>query len=390
MSVAQIPSRGGSLTLPLLSAGTYSLPSPIGPGLYRIRTDTTQSFAPYFPADGGYRYTGTIKGGQGYFSIGQQVSSIYVNGSFPLILDIEQITSYALIAAPTNVSFDYETAIAPYTTSVVFTAPAGATSMGIYWPNGTFLDLATTTSPKTGVSLVSTPVSGEVTNALVVARDANGVWGLPTANATPYPFYVFTTSDTYVRPAWATSSRLIAVGAGGGAGGGGNVSNRLGGSGGGAVATATPITTSSASFSFVIGAGGAGGTGNLAYQGPVVNASPGGTTTVLGVDYAGGLGGGSMSDNYAAGGGASGNGNAGGAGLFNPSGNGDAAGGGGFSGPANPRNVGGPGVTPDFNLTLGAGGKAASIGNYGYGATGTSALNGAQGRSGAVIIKALP
>jgi hypothetical protein len=395
MAIQRISQASNVTRIPITAAGTYTLPLTLESGFYRVTTDTTQTFSSgqvYFATAAGFRFSPVIRGGQGFVAIPQPVTAITLGtGTFPLLMNLERIGSYSLSAAPTNVVFDYETAVSPFTASISFTAPAGATGMGVYWSNGTFTDLGNTTSPKTAVALPITPTSASVVPALLVAKDANGVFGLGVENTEPFPFYVFTSSGTYTRPAFASSSLLIAVGGGGGSGGAGRGSGYSGGSGGGGLATASAVTTTSASFAITIGAGGTAGVGNLTYLQPVTNGGTGGTTTVLGTNYTGGLGGTSTSDNNAQVGGASANGNAGGTpALANPPTNGSLTrGGGGHGGAASPAETGGPGIVPAFTMRLGAGGRATIASAYGGGGAGSTALNGNAGQTGVVVIKAI-
>lgn len=424
MSVAQIPAGGKPSVQPIAAIGTYTLAVPLLPGLYRITTDTTQTFTTaqlYFQTAAGYRFGAVVRGGEGYVAIPETVTTVTLtSGTFPLLLGLERFSSYTLIAAPTNLAWTYG---GPSSTTVdlAFTLPAGATGIGLYWTNGTFVDLATTTSPKTGISLPSTPLLGVTFPALAVAKDANGVFGLGGNPSGAFPWQTFTTSGTYTPPTGSASATVYVIGGGGGGGGTGVGSGGISGAGGGgAGGYITQTVATSGSVAVTIGAAGNGGTS--ANTGNGTNGNAGGATSfgavttngggfggswgVLGQAGAcgGGGGGGSSGTStgnvgfgggsaagFQSGGGGGGMANAGGAatGPVAPGGGGGAllvnaislsVSGGGGGGSINGTNGNGnQGGTPNF---AGSGGGGGGRGN-------TSLANGAAGRAGAVYVRAL-
>ena len=402
MAVTRLVAAAGESVQPVGSSGTYTLAVALDPGLYKITTDTSQTLSTaqlYFQTAEGYRFGAAVRGGQGYVAIPQTVTTVtFTTGTFPLLIGFQKFASYSLIAAPTGISVDFTTAFSPYLGDVSFTPPAGATSIGVYWSNGTFTDFATTTSPKTSVTLPTAPTGGDVYPMLIVAKDANGVWGLGSGNTDPFPFYTFTTSGTFTLPEWATTSTYLAVGGGGGGGGSGPSPDRHGGYGG--AGAAGEGTTSSASYAVVVGTGGAGAAGAIPYPNSGPAGGTGGTTIVDGVSFPGGLGGQSTGNNAAAAGGNSGNGFLGAPAVGNPYpfNSGQTRGGGGAGGNASTV-LGGIGYTStatfgatEVGMGWGGGGSLNGPGtNTNYGRSGGGGWNGGgggTGYAGVVVIKA--
>jgi hypothetical protein len=89
---------------PVGSTGTYNLAVPLTPGLYKITTDTTQSFSTaqlYFATSEGFRFGAVVRGGQGYVAVPQTVTTVtFASGTFPLLIGFEKFDSYQLIQAP--------------------------------------------------------------------------------------------------------------------------------------------------------------------------------------------------------------------------------------------------------------------------------------------------
>lgn len=385
MAIQRISSATLENVQPIGASGSYALQTPMTPGLYRIGMDTTQSLSSaqlFFQTSGGFRFGAAVRGGEGYVSIPQGVASvIFTAGTFPLLLSHERILSYNLISAPASVSFTYAP-LTPWSTTISYAVPAGATSMGIYWADGTFTDFAKTTSPHT-MNLPYAPTSGSVFPGLVVAKDANGVWGLGTENASRFPFYLYTTSQTYTRPSWSSSTKLIASGGGGG-GGGSQWSDGPAGSGGGGAAVET--TSSASSIVLVIGAGGNGGT---SAPSAVTAGAAGGQTVVASASYAGGLGAAAFTGSPGQGAGAaSGSGRAG-----------SPGGGGGGASASAVGSAGGAGLTGTGNFSTiivgGGGSRGTQVGSiYGRGGAGGVGIPGASspggaGGSGVVLIEAI-
>lgn len=291
MGISQFPpiSIGASVSVePIGSTGTYTLAVPLTPGLYKITTDTSQSLNTsqlYFQTAEGFRFGAVVRGGQGYVSVPQTITTItFTSGTFPLLIGFEKFDSYSLIAAPNtnNSSVTYYPALTTPKLDLSFTAPSGATSMGIYWPNGTFTDLNTTTSPKTSITMPTTPSVAEEYKFLVVAKDSKGVWGLGTLIDRPYPYQVFTSSGTF-NPISGSSVANVLIVAGGGAGGGQPGGQYWNGGGGGAGRARYETNVSiNSSVSVTVGAGGSGvgGTGN-----------PGGQSAFGAITATGGSGG---------------------------------------------------------------------------------------------------
>lgn len=426
MSIQQFPPGGGSTVQPVGALGTYTLAVALTPGLYKVTTDTTQTFTTaqlYFQTAAGYRFGAAVRGGEGYVAIPETVTSVtFTSGTFPLLIGFQRFSSYNLLAAPTNLAWSYVTSSGTVA-NLAFTPPAGATSIGIYWRNGTFLDLATTTSPATGVTLVGGPASfGQIFPALIAARDANGVWCLgaePTTGA--FPYQTFNTSGTYFPPVGSASAEVWVIGGGGGGGGTGVGSGGIsGGGGGGAGGYTTASVATSASVAVTIGAAGNGGTS--ANTGNGTNGNAGGASTFATVTVNGGGFGGSwgvVGGTGACGGGGGGStnvastANQGGAGGhaagFQPGGGGGGrtnAGGNAVTGPFPGAGGNGPLVPPlsasvcfgggggTINLTNGHGNQGSTSADPGSGGGGggrgnTSFANAAAGNGGRVIVRAL-
>lgn len=388
MAIQRINPASSATVEPIGSAATYSLANPLQTGLYRVTTDTTQTFTAaqlYVSTSQGFRFGSVVRGGQGYLSVPSVASSLtFTTGTFPLLVGFERFLSYNLLSAPTSVSFNYLTPVSPFTASISYSVPAGAASMGVYWPDGTFTGLpASATSAS--VTLPTAPTFGVAYPALVVGMDSRGVWGLGTLNPSLYNFAVFTSSGTYTPLAGSNTADVLVVGAGGGgATTGANFCS--GGGGAGAVVTLT-ATPASASVAVTIGTGGTTG----------VTGGAGGVTTFGGTSASGGGGGGGTnqangSPGLASGGGGRGAspataitagtggtgtaplgfaGGAGGNGLpngyFGGGGGGGSATGLGAAGTAGSSGSPAPGNTHYTNITAGRGGAGggATGGNFG-------------------------
>ena len=431
MAIQRISQASSRIVQPLGASGTYTLTQTLQPGLYRITTDTTQTFTAvqlYFQTTDGFRFGAVVRGGEGYVAIPLAVDQVvFTTGTFTLLLGMERLGNYSLIDAPTNVSFTYSGAFSPVTATVSFTAPPLASRVGIYWSNGTFTDFATTTSPQTAVSIPVTPTGGVAVPALVVARDPNGVWGRGTLNPTLYSFYVYTTSGNFVTPTGVNAAEVLVVAGGGGGGGGALIGYNTGyGPGGGGGAGGARYSASlavSGTIAVTVGAGGTAGTANAGTAGG--NSAFGNLLTTTGggrggrtMTYeatsggSGGGGGGQGSNGAAQNGqaGTAGEGTAGGAGTKNtsttayPGGGGGGALNAGAAGVGSAGGVGGTGIT-QFGITVSGGGRggpggsgSAAGANTTYGGGGGGGVfdgtngatsNGNAGTGGVVVVRAL-
>lgn len=426
----------------IASTGTHALGFTMEQGIfYKVTTDTTQSLnATQFTllSDDGYKVGAVIRGGLGYIAPPFSSASVSLTaGTYPMVLEFEEL-EYSLIEAPVITGMDFTSLGSPYTFDLTYTAPANATSIGIYWPNGTFVDTTSTSGSYSGTT-PTTPTFGDPYPFLLAAKDANGVWGAAATSSTAYPFTTFTTSGTFVTPSGVNAVDLVLVGGGGCGGGafrsGGNSNNIVGKGGGGGAGEVVTLTSASVSGSVTvtIGAGGVAAndtSGGTTFFGSASAVGGGRGATYASVFAAVGAGGGggagiSNSDsapNYKIG--ANGNLFAGGTGTFR-SGmlNGTAGGGGGNNSVggdgsnaanSNVGNSGGNGGTGTtvYGAILGVGGtgggtgtgsgggNAANGSTYGGGGGGGRAtinLNtgqvaigpGADGNSGYVIVKTL-
>lgn len=422
MSVRRLRTSAAPLVQSIGATGTTTLDWSLPAGLYRIATDTTQSLSAVqltFNSSGGYAFGAVIRGGLGYVALPSDVTSVTLtSGTFPLVLEIEVLT-YSLIDAPTNLTWTYA-GPSSNQASLAFTLPAGATGIGLYYTNGTFVDLSTTTSPKTGITLPSVPSLGQTFPALAVAKDANGVFGLSASPTGAYPFATFNTSGTYTPPTGSTNAEVWIVGGGGGGGGAGP---RHGG-GGGAGAYITTTVATNAPVSVIVGSGGTagttfntstrgtdGGTGGSSSFGNVTANGGGFGGRSEGAGGSGGCGGGAGgiagagtggagnvgfaggASQYDAGGGGGGMGSAGGAATFN-AGNGAApgAGGNGVTVNAISQNFssgGGGGVVTNSSITGSTANTAGSGGGGGAKLSNSNLSQPAAGRAGTVVVRAI-
>jgi hypothetical protein len=422
MSIEQIPARqaaaGGAVVSwnPVPATGTYALQDSLDAGLYRVVTDTTQSIASAsvkILGSSGYQFGSiAIRGGLGYVAVGDTAASFTVSaGTFPLLIGFEKLDTYALRSAPTNVSVDYTSASAPYTFTATYTPPAGAASIGIYWPNGTFTNYGAASGSFSGSLVGITPVSGSTVSFIIAASDANGIFGIGASASDPYPYYVFTTSGTYTPPVGSSYADVWVAG-GGGAGGGATSSYTKGGGGAAGTLVYSASVSTSGSVSVTIGSG---GTPNASGNG-----GAGGSSSFGGVSAGGGLGGGVSGANGQNGevgsgagspnktGGTATIGFAGGNSTYNAGGGGgmSASGGTGGNGTQNGFTPGGSGsVTLGYLISQGGSGGArfggtgtnyssqapTSVAGGGGGASKTTGANvaGASGSHGIVIVKAL-
>lgn len=369
MAISKVSSQAATTVIPIGGSGTYTLSAPLDPGLYRITTDTSQTFTATqlkFLTNEGYAFGAEVRGGQGYVAIPSTVNSVVLSsGTFPLLLGFEKFPSYALAPAPTtsaaSVSWN-ATLVGDPNFDLGFTADAAATDVGIYWSDGSFTSLGTTTSPKTGIVAKPTAAVGSPTTFLVVQTDANGVYGYGTEVTSEYPYIVFTTSGTYTPPAGSTSADVLVV-AGGGGGGGVAVGVQYGTAapGGGAAATYSTGVATLAPVTVTIGAAGNGGNGG--------SGAAGGTSSFGALTASGGAGGVAASNNSGPTGATSGSGNAGGSGATKASGGGGGSTGVGENATVNNGGDGGAGTTA-FNITVGGGGGGGGLSSAGVGVDG--------------------
>ncbi len=181
-----------SQTFAATAAGTYNLSTSLAAGLYEITTDTSQSSFTLGLADAnGIRYTGTIRGGKGYISVGSAVTKIVIPAgmTYPLNINI-RLGNYTQTAAPTSASFNW-VANTGANVTFTFTPPAGATDIVVYWRDGTSTSLNSTSSPSSSIVIPGSYTTGNSGYAVLVAKDANGVTGLGVS---------LTTTSTYVNP----------------------------------------------------------------------------------------------------------------------------------------------------------------------------------------------
>ena len=260
-----------SQTFPATAAGTYTLSTPLAAGLYEITTDTSQSsFTLGLGTSTGYRFTGTIRGGKGYITVPTTSNRIVIPAgmTYPANINI-RLGSYTMMAAPTGTSV---TLTSGNIGTIAWTNPSGSTDTIAYWRDGTNTSLATTTSPKTSVT-----ISGATHNALayglLVGKDANGIIGIAsefvsasnvilpisggtatyvTSGPTTYLVNTFTGTGTLNVNTISNIEYLVVAGGGSGATGGG---------GGGGMLTGTRTSAAVGSFTVTVGAGGAGRSG---------------------------------------------------------------------------------------------------------------------------------
>lgn len=432
------PPGGGDVALATvnsLSTNT-ALSTSLSAGYYRISTNnagTYNSSQFRFVDTTGNFYGATINNGIGLFTIPVGVASVNVtSGTVPVQILAEEVSSISsgLISPPSVSSASWVNFNGG--TVTVASVPSGAASLGVFsLLTGSFTNLGPATASTYSACIMgaSTGVFGTAYNAaVVVSSSATGVWSISQPVATPFfPFQLFDANSNYVPPPWSTKADFFVVSGGGG--GGGIASGSLSGLGGGGgaggasiftnVPTPGPVSITIGSFG---GAGAAGKGGNGSSSSVTIGATVLSTT--------GGGGGGAGSGPQPA---ANFNGNAGGSGggagmqiAIGPIGSVTAGtGGAGTAGQGNNGSVGsatGP-INPWTSATSGAGGgkggptsaganyagvfistggqgsamtsPAASIAvGYGGGGGGSSNVatpgNAAAGRSGVVILKALP
>lgn len=401
-----------AITFPATAAGTYTIAS-LDAGLYEVTTDTSQSsFTLGFEDTNGYRFTGVIRGGKGYVSIGSSVTKIVIPASmtYPVNINI-RVTSYSLIAAPTSASSAFGSSA--YTINYTFTSPSGATDILAYYTDGTNASFGTTASPKNAVTAVpAVTSSGLSRTALLVAKDANGVSGLATSVITTsnissvlifisggtattyssgginYLVNTFTGTGTLTVISTINIDYMVIAGGGGGGGGGtgsswnGSGGNVGGGGGAGGLLTGTKTSVAAGTYAITVGGGGAHVTSTT-----TASRSYNGTASVfntpVAVTAAGGGGGGVYGgvDNGAVGGASGGCG--GGSGM--------SYGGGNFTGGSGTIGYAG-GAGRQYNSVNGGGGGGGGMGAVGgpcLDASGGTASGGAAGAGGVGITNSL-
>lgn len=378
-----------SQTVPAVVAGTYSFTTSMAAGTYEITTDTTQSsFTLILQSAEGYRYSGTIRGGKGYIVAASPVTKMVVPAGLTYPLNINaRLGASTLIAAPTGASIAFTSAGGIST--VTWTAPAGATDIVMYWRDGTNTSMATTSSPKTSVTL-NGAVNGQPGYGVIVAKDSFGNIGtgveivtstnavIPIQGGTPtvvtdgstsYLVNTFTGAGNLIVNAVSNIQYLVAAGGGAGATGGG---------GGGGVLIGTLTSAATGSFTVTVGAGGAGKSGTRSAGG--LRGNQGGNSSIAfgtPLTAIGGGGGGMVtnvnttytSDQVG------GNGGSGGGGGSNYNSGGSSAGGTGTSGQGFAGGNGQSDVGPGWGIGGGGGGAGAA-------GTNTSGDNGGNGGNG--------
>lgn len=403
---------------PGAQSGTFALAAALDAGVYFIETDTTQSYTLALQnSTYTFKFTGTMRGGSGTIVAPYAVDQIIFPAgiTFPIGVKITKLSA-PMIGAITSPAFSWDT---PKTTGD-FTAsafPAGATGLGIWLNNGTFVSTSSTSTSQANISIASPPLANASgVPMLVAAKGADGNYGtgtLFTTGAVPTSTLTqsFTTSTTWTAPASINIELLVVAG-----GGGGSYTNYAaagGGSGGGGVRYfASYAVTAGTNYTVTVGAAGGNGSpgsngGNSAFG--AISATGGGRGG--GPNYSdngagGGSGGGGCgtgNSSWAGGYGAAGN-----AGGYTPvegyaGGNGQAggpAGGGGGAGGAAPgsgNNAAGVGYTSSISgssVTYSAGGTGGTAtggtaSGYGTGGAGGQYYNqsGQSGAPGIVIIK---
>lgn len=268
-----------SKTFPATAAGTYTMGYTLSAGVYEVTTDTVQSSHTItFETAAGYRYSGTVRGGKGYVSVASDVTKIIIPSglTYPINYNI-MLGAYTQIAAcsATTASFT-----AGGLASFTFTAPSGATNITAFWTDGTSTSFATTSSPKTSVSIPNA-VNNQASSAMLVATDVNGILGVGvsvttsnnanipitggtansyTSGATTYLSVTFLASGTLTVN--TTSNIEYFIVGGGGPGGMGGFG---GGGGGGGSTSGTQTSVSAGTYTVTVGAGGTPSSDNSAY-----------------------------------------------------------------------------------------------------------------------------
>lgn len=272
-----------SQTFATVSAGTYTLSTPLTAGLYEIKTTVLASNTGMtigFKTSGGHLFQGTVIGGNGFISIPATVTQIVVpSTSLPISINL-RLANFTQMAAPTSASFAFTVG---NTSNYTFTAPAGATNITAYFADGTNVAFNTTTSPK---NTITTPGDANTSPTVVlVAKDAQGIDGIGvTITATNTVFIPFTggTVYTYTENDILYFANLMGTGTltmnntrtvdwllvGGGSGGGGNYNGARGGAGGGVLAQ-SGMSLAAGTYSVVVGGGASpnGGGGNSTFNG---------------------------------------------------------------------------------------------------------------------------
>lgn len=260
-----------SRTFPATAAGTYTMGYTLSAGVYEITTDTVQSSHTItFETAVGYRYSGTVRGGKGYVSVASDVTKIIIPSglTYPINYNI-RLGGYTQIAAPSAVSASFS---AGNQATFTFTAPSGATNITAFWTNGTSTSFASTSSPRTSVT-IPTAVDGQTASAMLIATDANGVLGagslVTTSNTANVPISggesaIYTSGGTSYLSLTFLASGTLTVNrtsnieyfiVGGGGPGGWN--DYGGGGGGGGTTSGTQTSVSSGNYTVTVGAGGA-------------------------------------------------------------------------------------------------------------------------------------
>lgn len=383
-----------SQTVPAVTSGTYTFTTTMAAGTYEITTDTSQSsFTLGLKTANGYVYNGTIRGGKGYIVAASPVTQMVVPTGLTYPLNINaRLGASTLIAAPTGTSLTFT---AGNIATVAWTAPAGATDIVAYWRDGSSTSMATTTSPKTSVT-VNGAINGQVGYGMIVAKDAFGNIGVGvemttsntanipisavggtlttfTSGSTNYLALTFTGSGTLNVNAVSNIEYLVVAGGGAGSAGGG---------GAGGVLTGTKTSAATGSFAVTIGAGGTAKTGTR-QSGGGLQGSPGANSNIAfgtALTATGGGGGGMItqvnstytSDQQG------GNGGSGGGGGSNYNSGGSAAGGTGVSGQGNAGGASASDLGPNWGIGGGGGGAGAAGGNRVSTTNGGSGGNGIQ------------
>lgn len=384
ISVFPAPSLGVPVTGVYINLAntTYTLPTALSAGDYKLTTDTSQGGTVNFISAEGYSFATTLRNGIGFIVLPVAVTQIRAassGGFFPLYLE-QQAAPLTPTAAPTSVSWTWTgNNGSAQVGTLSATAPAGATNLTVYWTDGTNQSFGNTNSTQTNVvAKANVTVAGQSRNFLVVATDANGLNSLGAAASTgnsPSQTYTqtFTTSTSWVSPVSGTVEVLAVAGGGGGASGastdgqGGNGSPGGGGSGGQVSYNSSVSVSNGTSYTITVGNGGNGGIVNGTGQvsGSSGTGSSFGTLVTANTGGGGGTGGaagsgGGAGGNYANGGNGTSNSITGTAVVY-------SSGGGGGGAPYS--------STSGFNAGYLGGTGAGNGGRSGY----TSATNGENG-----------
>lgn len=177
MSIQKFPADPVSRAqfIPVGQSGSYSTPTLLRPGVYKVTTDTSQNIAAsnfYLQSADGIRFTTPIKGGVSYVSLPVSSQSVFVNsGAFPLPIELE-LTRYTQLSAPSATVTDYS----PASLSFVVPLPQDANSFAVFWQDGT-QSIVSGSTGSVAIPLSLIPYSASSLKVAVAARDTASVPG---------------------------------------------------------------------------------------------------------------------------------------------------------------------------------------------------------------------